>query len=241
MDRRRVQAVLSTWFAQWGLPAQLRVDNGAPWGGRNDLPPDLALWLLGLGITIVWNGPAIAKAMRSSSGARGLSARGRTSHLPPPGRAASALGLLHQGAAGNAIRCGTATAGWRPFRPWRRVAPRIIPAEDGQQWDERRVWTWLGQRVWTRRVDKVGRLSLANHPLGVGKAWAGQEVTVRLIVADDAPAWVIRDRQGTLLRQHPAPALSRERILALDVSRRRPTRPRPVKPRVHHEGEPYPW
>ncbi len=45
------------WFARWGLPAQLRVDNGAPWGGWNDVPPDLALWLLGLDVAVVWNRP----------------------------------------------------------------------------------------------------------------------------------------------------------------------------------------
>jgi hypothetical protein len=31
------------------------VDNGGPWGSAGDLPPDLALWLLGLGIAMHWN------------------------------------------------------------------------------------------------------------------------------------------------------------------------------------------
>ena len=82
-----------------------------------------------------------------------------------------------------------------------------------------------------RRVDQVGRISLGNRPLGVGRAWAGQDVTVRLVVQAGAPVWRIRDEQGQFLRQHPAPELSRERILALDVSRRRPG-----KPSGHQEG-----
>jgi hypothetical protein len=32
-------------FARWGLPAQLRVDNGTPWGATGGLPPALVLWL----------------------------------------------------------------------------------------------------------------------------------------------------------------------------------------------------
>lgn len=111
------------------------------------------------------------------------------------------------------------------------------PAAEEARWEERRVWTWLGSRVWTRRVDQVGRISLANRAVGVGRAWTGQDVTVRLVIHDDAPAWVIRDAQGHVLRQQPAPELSRERILALDVSRRRPGHRRaPAKPPVHHGG-----
>jgi hypothetical protein len=52
-----VQQALRTWFAQWGLPAQLRVDDGAPRGSWDDLPPELALWAIRLGVTMVWNCP----------------------------------------------------------------------------------------------------------------------------------------------------------------------------------------
>src|SRR5262245_4261113 len=52
-----VQAELRNVFARWGLPATLRVDNGGPWGSAGDWPPDLALWLLGLGLEIHWNDP----------------------------------------------------------------------------------------------------------------------------------------------------------------------------------------
>jgi hypothetical protein len=37
----------------------------------------------------------------------------------------------------------------------------------------------------------------------------------------DAVAWVVRDGRGTELVRHPAPELSRARILALDVAHRR--------------------
>src|SRR5438067_1877559 len=53
-----VQGVLREVFGTWGLPGRLRVDNGAPWGGWNDLPTDLALWLIGLGVDLTWNPPA---------------------------------------------------------------------------------------------------------------------------------------------------------------------------------------
>ena len=53
----QVRGVLRGWFARWGLPDELRRDNGHPWGSCSAVPPDLALWLLGLGIGLVWNRP----------------------------------------------------------------------------------------------------------------------------------------------------------------------------------------
>ena len=52
-----VQQQLRVAFTRWGLPSCLRVDNGKPWGSWSDLPPALALWVIGLGIDMLWNDP----------------------------------------------------------------------------------------------------------------------------------------------------------------------------------------
>jgi transposase InsO family protein len=51
------QKQLREAFCHWGMPARIRVDNGTPWGSAGDLPTDLALWLFGLGVEVVWNPP----------------------------------------------------------------------------------------------------------------------------------------------------------------------------------------
>jgi len=53
----RTQAALRKAFMTWGLPGALRVDNGPPWGSAGDLPTDMALWVLGLGVQMIWNPP----------------------------------------------------------------------------------------------------------------------------------------------------------------------------------------
>ena len=53
----KVREELRRAFARWGRPETIRVDNGGPWGSAGDLPPDLALWLIGLGIAVHWNDP----------------------------------------------------------------------------------------------------------------------------------------------------------------------------------------
>ena len=52
-----VRDALRGLFAAWGLPARVRVDNGAPWGGWSDLPTDLELWLAGVGVGVHHNRP----------------------------------------------------------------------------------------------------------------------------------------------------------------------------------------
>jgi hypothetical protein len=235
VDRWAVQAVLRTWFAQWGLPVQLRVDNGAPWGSWSELPPDLALWVLGLGIAIIWNRPRHSQGNAVVERAHGVCQRWVEPATCPSARVLQArldyfttLQRERYPAIAGQSRLAAYPAladGGQPY----------APDHEDAQWDVRRVWAVLGTRVWVRRVDKVGRISLANRAVAVGRAAAGQEVTVRLVIHDDAPVWSIRDPQGPLLRQQPAPELARERIMALEVSRRRPRRRR-GQPHVHHEG-----
>lgn len=57
LPAQQTQGALRQGFSRWGLPARLRLDNGAPWGNWNDLPTALALWLVGLGVELHFNEP----------------------------------------------------------------------------------------------------------------------------------------------------------------------------------------
>jgi hypothetical protein len=236
VEGRAVQRVLRTWFAQWGLPEQLRLDHGFPWGSFSAVPPALALWLLGLGIGLVWNRPRHKQGNAVVERAHGVCQRWVEA-------------ATCQTTAELQVRLDYLTTLQRERYPYHDAPSRLAAypalhpsgrpydlAQEATQWEARRVWAFLAQQVVVRRVDQVGRISLANRALSVGRAWAGQDVTVRVAVVEAAPMWHIRDARGTLLRQHPAPELSRERIVALDVSRRRPVLRGQGKPCAHQQG-----
>ena len=219
-----MRAALRQAFAAWGRPARLRVDNGPPWGAANDLPPDLALWAIGLGIEVHWNRPR-----RCQENGKVERSHGVLAGWAEPATCASAAELQARLAEAGRLQ--------REVYPAIRGRSRVAAhpalragggpyeaAGEAAAWEERRVWAALAGRVWRRGVDKTGRISLYNRGVGVGRAHAGQEVAVRFDA--EAVAWVIQDARGRELARRAAPELSRERILALEVSHRRPPRPR---------------
>lgn len=206
-------------FAAWGLPAALRVDNGLPWGSPSDWPPDLCLWLVGLGVSVHHNRPRHCQANGHVERAHGVLAA-----WAEPGRCADVATLTTALAAASRVQ----REAYPAIRRQSRTAafPQLAaggvpfdPAREDEVFDERRVWTYLAGRRWRRRVDQVGRISLANRPLGVGRAFRGAEVVVQLDPATGE--WLIRDDQGREVARHPAPELERERMLALTVSHKR--------------------
>jgi hypothetical protein len=215
----RARDALRDLFADWGLPGGLRLDNGAPWGSPSDLPTDLALWLIGLGVAVHHNRPRHCQAngrVERGHGVLGAWAEPATQADAAALQAALTAACRLQREAYPAVRGMSRAAaspalmcGGRPFDPAREAAA----------FDERRVWRFLAERRWTRRVDKAGQISVYNRALGVGKPWQGQEVALQFDAA--AVAWVVRDAQGAELARHPALELSRQRILALDVSHKR--------------------
>lgn len=212
-----VREALRRVFARWGLPTRLRVDNGAPWGSADDLPPAFALWLTGLGVGVIWNRPH---------------------HPQENGRVERTQGVLQQWA--ELERCANfaqahkqvawaveiqrehypAIAGQSraaAYPELREGARPYDPAQEEQQWELQRVYQLLERGVWPRRVSAMGQVGLYGRLVGIGQRYSGQTVVVRFDGAQ--AAWVFTDTAGQELARRAAPELSQERILALDVAR----------------------
>lgn len=216
---KAVQSALRRRFTQFGRPNRLRVDNGAPWGSSKDLPPALALWLIGLGIGVIWNRPGHPQSNGVVERAQGLIGRWsearrcrdteplqqrldwtcqiqREAYPTRRGRSRSEAypGLMR---GGRAYREETEASSWRLCRVCRHLATG----------------------VWIRQVDANGRISVYNWAYAVGRRYAGQMVDLRF----DAKAkeWVVADGRGKEIARHKAKEITKQRILALDLTRRK--------------------
>lgn len=218
-----VRKSLRQAFQRWGLPDRLRVDNGHPWGSAGDLPTELALWLLGLGIELIWNPPA-----RPQDNGVVERSQGTGKNWAEPHTCRTSRELQQRVNKFDAIqRENYPTIGklsrLEAFPELRTPCRRYRSAQ------ERKVWNWnlvtehLSHYTVIRKVDKKGAVSIYNRQKYVGIAYAGQPVSVRYDAVEHE--WEFYDAEGHILRRQPAPELSAERIYALDVLNHHKARP----------------
>jgi len=209
-----VQRELEKVFDAYGAPRKLRVDNGAPWGSRGDLPPELALWLIGCGVEMIWNPPRQPQKNGVIERSQGTGKR-----WTEPQRCASAAELQQRVDEADRIQrdCYPSVGGrsrTAAFPELRRTDPN---AWRRRAWSLTRVLDHLAEYVLVRRVDKVGKIAVYGRDLYVGKPWIGQDVFVTLDPL--AKEWIVAAADGALLRRCLADELNAADLRALALHR----------------------
>jgi hypothetical protein len=205
-------------FRRWGLPGGLRVDNGHPWGLNFGLPPDLALWLIGLGVEMNWNPPGRPQVNGKVERCNGVTRQwaepsrcGSRSELQERLDLESLIQREHYPSIGGKARI----EAFPGLKEKRRVYER--ESED-EAWDLSRVDRFLAGQILYRVANERGAIWLYGRGHTVGRPHRGQEVRVRF--ESTSRQWVASDNRGCELKRRPALELTRERILALDVGAR---------------------
>jgi hypothetical protein len=214
---RETLAALRRAFARWGRPCRIRVDNGYPWISTGDLPTELGLWLLGLGVELAPNRPRRpqdngvvecsqntgkrwAEPSRCRSAAelqRNLDAMDRHQREAFPDAAHSRSRLFP-----GLSRSGRTYSRSREAGLWRAGRLRESPAD----------------YVVVRRINARGLVSVYNRNYYVGRRHAGRSAYVRLDAAGGD--WLFELTDGPSLGRQPA-GLTREAIVGRRVTRRR--------------------
>jgi hypothetical protein len=210
-----VQAQLRRAFTRWGLPARIRIDNGKPWGSWSDLPPVLALWLLGLGIDLIW----IPVRQPQYNGVVERS-QGTGKRWGDPGTCDSATQLQQQ--LDEADRLQREMYPYVPGQARLAVWPELQHArrpyqakQEKGQWQLQRVLTHLAGYAVNRRVDGTGQVSIYDRDYYVGVLHRGREVWVQF--DPQRCEWLFNDREGQCLRSQPAVGIDAETIRTLQL------------------------
>jgi len=169
--RRSVQAVLGETFARYGLPEEILIDNGPPWGKDFEhRHTRLTAWLMRLGIEPTHGRPYHPQTRGKNERFNGTLAREAIA-----GRLFSDLAVVQAWFDGwrqvyNHERPHQAIGNEPPasrYRPSPRAFPAELPAIE------------YGADCLVRRVQKDGRISLGDRNLFVSSAFAGDPVGLR--------------------------------------------------------------
>ena len=203
-------------FARWGRAGAVKVDNGEPFGDpMGKSIPTLALWLISVGVIVIWNRPgqptdnAVVERMQGTSK--------RWAEI-----AASANCAQLQARLNEVVRV------QRMLYPVSRLGHRtrleVYPALEGKKpidarehFNARRAYAYLAGTRLVRRVGKAGAVMLGGYPYQVGARYSGQQVWVGFDANERC--WQIYDRNEGFIAEHKAKTMSPSHIWSMAVTR----------------------
>jgi hypothetical protein len=217
-------------FARWGMPWRVRVDNGAPWGSTGELPTDLALWLIGLGVGVIWNPPRRPQFNGVVERSQGTGKRWAEPGTCPD-EAELRRRLEEQDHIQRALYPRVKGLSRMEAFPGLRHSGRSYgPEQEAVVWDLARVLDHLAGYALVRQVDSSGTVSVYSKSRYAGKDLCGKEVYISIDPV--TIEWVYSGPNGVCYRRQKAEELTAERIRGLDVSqhRQRESQARPAPP-----------
>jgi hypothetical protein len=212
----RVREAMRGCWRAWGLPLEMRLDNGWPWGGWFDLPTPLALDLAGLGLGLHYNDPRSprqnAVVERSHQTSQGWA---------EPHACACTAELQARLDETDAIQRGEYPHKWAKSRmeayPGLAHSGRVYSSEwERQRWSLAEAQQYLASHVALRRVGREGRVSVYDRRYSVGRVNGGKAAMVQY--DPESGEWLFSSQEGILWCRHPAEQITAGRVRALDLS-----------------------
>lgn len=203
---------------QWGMPQRMRFDNGQPFGVTADrsLPSALAIWLVSLGIDLIFNRPRTPQQNGSVECTQRISSRwANCSKCPDPQSLQKALDrvayehihVFRQRAKQDQTRAEQYST---LFDNPRKYEPDKV--------DPNKVSNYLTQFRWQRTVYPNGRISIFSQQYRIGCQFAKQQVMVGF--DPQSNHWVVHLSNGKTIEKLPGPDLSIKAIQNLTVFQR---------------------
>lgn len=196
----------------------MQFDHGQPWrSGSSDLSSLFELWLVGLGIEVVWSRPRRPQdngiVERSHRVTQSWSApqdchtlEQLQQHLNASAHVQRQLYPNREGL----TRWARYPQLGQPLRPYQA-------AQEDQVWSLERVHTYLAQKCWQRKVDASSRISLYNHNYTLQRQLKGQRLWIRF--DPTSSSWTCWDDKGQHVAACPSLEIQPEVICQLQLHR----------------------
>jgi transposase InsO family protein len=204
-------AAVEEAFIEWTLPEQIKIDNGLPFVNSKcrDNPTMPVLWWVSMGIQVILNTPRQPQENGIVENLQGTTYRWVDPSQYQSGeqfQEATQEIARRQREVYRIRRKGDKTR--KELYPQLEQKPRPYKRED---FSIKRVYKYLAEFVWERKVQSSGRVKLFGDYLPVGYKWRGQKTCVTFDPALNA--WIITlAKDGTQLNIIPNTWITKETI-----------------------------
>jgi hypothetical protein len=179
----------------------------------------LALWLIGLGVGMIWNPPRRPQDNGVVERSQGTGKRWGEPHtccdFNELQQRLDEMDRIQREVYPSIER----RSRWEAFPELRQPTRTYSKAWEKRAWDMELVLAHLADYSVPRRVDRKGQLSVYNRNHYVGKQYSGKNLYVVLDPGDRE--WIFTTPEGMQVRRKAADEITPERIAKLQVSHRR--------------------
>ena len=208
-------------FKKWGKPKAIRVDNGEPFGSPEpSTTTELAFWLMGYGIHVIWNKPACpqqnGKVERNQSTSRRWSEVMKCPNFETAQKQLDEAARIQRDCfpvsrLKNLTRKQAFEEIYTLYRPW-----------DDSVFNPFLVYEFIQTKKYIRKVSSNGQITQFRHKHPVGFAYKGQFVSLKLEVTklDNAQLslkWAISDSNEKLIKFVEITYLYKQNLLDFNV------------------------
>jgi len=210
----QIQSVLLSIFDVWGLPQWIKVDNGRPFGDpQRQTGPVLALWLIPLGVRVIFNRPRIPQDNAKVERSQGVLSNWTEWHkchntAELQNRLSKEAKFHNSHYPVNRLNGQTRLQAF----PTLTRSPKDFNIND---FEVQRALDFVAQGHWERTVSQSGQINLWGNRVQVGLKYAYQNVSVKL---DPLPnLWQVFNQNGILLKSFES-KITPENLWRLDIS-----------------------
>lgn len=199
MDAQQATYIINEAFNRWGLPQQIKIDNGYPFVSPKhlEIPTKTKLWWIGLGISVIQNTPRCPQQNGVVECLQGV-----LKSWSNPKEQSSVKALQERLKQESDFQRNDYQIPGKDYKTRIELYPELEqnPSQyNPDKFDIKLVYNYLSEQVWSRKVNNHGGIKIFGIRIYIGLKFKQEELTVTF--DPDEKCWIIRKKDGTLLKK----------------------------------------